>query len=258
MPISKLMTTQRTRVLRGAKLRANSFAQIPANEPAILIYDDAFEGILGSSASLTLELSEDFPFAHEAGVYIPRLDSVFITSNQFVPHGQQHKTIVISKLSRDSGSSWKREEIHASSIPMPNGGINDHSSGILFCAQGSHTDPGGLICMSAEPPYYTEVLVDNYLGYPFNSVNDVVIHSDGSIWFTDPIYGAEQGICPRPQLANQVYRLNPESGDIRVVADGFGRPNGICFSPDEQTVYITDTDFIHGDGTTDARRARTM
>lgn len=49
-----------------------------------------------------------------------------------------------------------------------------------------------------------------------------------------------------------------ETGGIRAVADGFGRPNGICFSPDEQTCYITDTDWIHGDGTTDGTRASHM
>ncbi|MTV80982.1 SMP-30/gluconolactonase/LRE family protein, partial [Streptococcus pneumoniae] len=79
-----------------------------------------------------------------------------------------------------------------------------------------------------------------------NSVNDLVTHRDGSIWFTDPTYGYEQDFRHKPQLPCQVYRFDPETGDIRVVADGFGRPNGLCFSPDEQTMYITDTDQIHG------------
>ena len=50
----------------------------------------------------------------------------------------------------------------------------------------------------------------------------------------------------------------PETGDIRVMADGFGRPNGLCFSPDERTMYVTDTDWIHGDGSRDLTRASTM
>lgn len=221
------------------------------------IFDNTFREILGPSLNITLALEENFPFAHEAGVYFPHLDALFVTSNQFVPEGQQNKTIVISKLSRASDGFWMREELNVPTVPFGNGGIN-YRDGILFCAQGSHTETGGLVWMAAEPPYRTKVIVDTYRGYSFNSVNDVVLHSDGSIWFTDPAYGVEQGIRPEQQLANQVYRYDPKTGDIRVVADGFGKPNGICFSPDEQTVYITDTDFICGDGTTDARRARTM
>ena len=118
--------------------------------------------------------------------------------------------------------------------------------------------PGGLVYMDVSPPFATHALLDNFHGRLFNSLNDVVLHTDGSIWFTDPIYGFEQGFRPEPQLRAQVYRFDPASGDVRVVADGFGRPNGLCFSPDEQTLYITDTDWIHGDGTTDEGRARTM
>ncbi|KAJ4350406.1 uncharacterized protein N0V89_009027 [Didymosphaeria variabile] len=225
--------------------------------PSIKVYGEAFSGILGKSHSLTLALADDQPIFHEACVYLPHLDAIFVTSNQFVPQGQQNTAIVISKLSRKSDGSWTREEIDAPGVPFGNGGINyDH--GILFCAQGSLAQNGGLIWMSAERPYHAKVVLDNYRGYPFNSPNDVVVHSDGSIWFTDPAYGAEQGIRPEPKLANQVYRFDPKTKDIRVVADGFGKPNGICFSPDEQTVYITDTDFVRGDGSVDARRARTI
>lgn len=85
-------------------------------------------------------------------------------------------------------------------------------------------------------------------------MNDVVVAKDGSIWFTDPCYGYEQEFRRKPKLPNQVYRFSPQDGHIRVVADGFGRPNGICFNPDETVVYITDTDAIHGDGTRELTR----
>jgi gluconolactonase len=130
---------------------------------------------------------------------------------------------------------------------MGNGGVN-YKDGVLFCAQGTFTDPGGLVYMSSEPPYTTHILLNNYHGRWFNSVNDVVVHSDGSIWFTDPTYAFEQDLRPRPQLPSLVYRFDPATGDVRAVADGFGKPNGICFSPDERTVYITDTNAVHGDG----------
>lgn len=128
---------------------------------------------------------------------------------------------------------------------MPNGGTN-YRDGIILCAQGSLSEPAGLMYMEAKRPHKTTTLLNNYHSRPFNSPNDVVVHSDGTIWFTDPIYGYEQGFRPKPQLPQHVYRFDPGSGDIRVVADGFGRPNGICFSPGEETVYISDTDLIHG------------
>jgi gluconolactonase len=228
-----------------------------AQNSNIQVYSEAFSGILGASPKLTVALSDESPLFHEACVFVPNLNAIFVTSNQFVPRGQRDKTIVISKLTRSANGSWIREEIDTPGIAFANGGIN-YENGILFCAQGSQTQDSGIIWMSAEPPYKTNVIVDNYRECPFNSPNDVVVHSDGSIWFTDPCYGVEQGIRPEPKLANQVYRFKPGTGDVRVMADGFGKPNGICFSPDEQTVYITDSDFQRGDGNMDARRARTM
>jgi gluconolactonase len=168
----------------------------------------------------------------------------------------QQKQIHISKVRLSQGQCVS-EVIKTGSVPMPNGGIN-YQSGILFCAQGTLTTPAGLAFMSASPPYDSRFLLSSFHGRPINSPTDVVVHSDGSIWFTDPIYGYEQGIRPRPQLPSQVYRFVPETGALRAVADGFGRPNGICFSPGEETVYITDTDFIHGDGGTDLVRVSSM
>lgn len=182
-----------------------------------------------------------YPFAHEAGVYIPATGQVYITSNQHFLNGQ--RTVVISRL-RKVGDQYECHEMDID-VPMANGGVN-YRDGVLFCAQGTPTHPGGLIYMSPHAPYPTETVLSNYHGRWFNSVNDVVVHSDGSIWFTDPSYGFEQGFRPTPELPCQVYRYDPEAGtgDVRVVADGFGKPNGICFSADEETVYVTDTNAI--------------
>lgn len=192
-------------------------------------------------------------------MYIPAQDAVFITSNRHKPKGSNDQTINISKITRmtdGAKETWKWDELETR-ISMGNGGIN-YGNDVLFCAQGSTQEHGGLVVMKPKPPYQTNSLLDNYFGRLFNSVNDVVVHTDGSIWFTDPIYGYEQGFRNKPQLPCQVYRFDPISGDVRAVADGFGRPNGICFSTDEQTVYITDTDWIHGDGTTDLARVSSM
>ncbi|KAJ5815181.1 hypothetical protein N7474_006958 [Penicillium riverlandense] len=164
--------------------------------------------------------------------------------------------IQISKISLNESGGFVQEEI-TPDIPMANGGVN-YKDGILFCSQGTHDRLSSLILMELNAPYKCVTIVDSFYGRQFNSINDVVVHSDGSIWFTDPIYGYEQQFRPAPQLPNQVYRYEPETQSIRVMADGFGRPNGISFSPDERIVYITDTDHAHGDGTIDLSRASTI
>jgi gluconolactonase len=228
-------------------------AQREFGEPFFAIYDEAFLDILGKSPKTELGLEKDWPFAHEAGVYFPGQDACYITSNTLRP--KDGPIIKIGKMVRTQGK-WQYEEIQTG-VTMGNGGIN-YEGGVLFCDQGTLEEPGGLVFMEAKPPYATKTLISSYHWRLFSSVNDVVLHTDGSVWFTDPTYGYDQGFRNAPQLPAQVYRFDPASGDIRAVADDFGRPNGLCFSPDEQTLYVTDTDWIHGDGTTDLARPSSM
>lgn len=91
------------------------------------------------------------------------------------------------------------------------------------------------------------VIADRYQGKRLNAPNDVVVHSDDSIWFTDPVYGIsaeyEGGKAESEIGACNVYRFDPRDGSLRVVADDFSRPNGLAFSPDERTLYIADSGF---------------
>lgn len=92
------------------------------------------------------------------------------------------------------------------------------------------------------------VLMDSYRGKRLNAPNDVVVHSDGSIWFTDPGYGTlldYEGEVAGHELPTAVYRLDPVSGQATVVADDFVKPNGLCFAPDESKLYIADTGRSH-------------
>ena len=87
-------------------------------------------------------------------------------------------------------------------------------------------------------------LIDRHAGKRLNSPNDVVVKSDGSIWFTDPLYGISNDYEGGRQASEQppaVYRLEPETGEIRIVANDFDGPNGLAFSPDETRLYVAET-----------------
>jgi len=103
------------------------------------------------------------------------------------------------------------------------------------------------------------VLADGFDGKRLNSPNDVVVKSDGSIWFTDPSYGIdsdyEGDAAPSEIGSNNVYRIDPRDGRVAVVASDFVQPNGLAFSPDESLLYIADTGLTHqADGPHHVRR----
>ncbi|MBI5716391.1 MAG: SMP-30/gluconolactonase/LRE family protein [Burkholderiales bacterium] len=105
------------------------------------------------------------------------------------------------------------------------------------------------------------VLAERWRGKRFNSPNDVVVKSDGSVWFTDPSYGIDseyEGDAAASEIgASQVYRWDAASGEVTVVADDFVQPNGLAFSPDESLLYIVDTGCTHRtDGPHHVRRFR--
>jgi gluconolactonase len=134
-----------------------------------------------------------------------------------------------------------------------NGNTVDRQGRLVTCEHGgrrvSRTEIDGAIV----------TLADSYNGKRLNSPNDVVVKSDDSIWFTDPTYGIDSDYegnkSEREQAGNFVYRLDPRSGELRVVADDFEQPNGLAFSPDERLLYIVDTGRSHReDGPAHIRR----
>ncbi|KAG5929999.1 hypothetical protein E4U53_002321 [Claviceps sorghi] len=248
-------------MILGSSLSCCVAAAMAAGVAPFAVFHNDVKGLFGPLPTLEmLHENKSVPFAHEAGVFIQRDNTLFVTSNRFQDPVTREQLIVISRVALPPPKSRrpvKVEEVRTRHVAMANGGVN-YKDGILLCAQGTRDSPSGLIFMESKPPYRSWCLVRSYIGRPFNSPNDVVTHSDGSIWFTDPYYGFEQGFRPRPRLPSQVYRFDPKKKAIRVMADGLGMPNGISFSPDHKIVYVTDTDRIHGNGTIDDTRPSTI
>lgn len=104
------------------------------------------------------------------------------------------------------------------------------------------------------------VLASHWGSKRLNSPNDVVVKSDGSIWFTDPSYGIlsdYEGDRAEPELPCQVYRIDPD-GSLSVIASDFEKPNGLAFSPDESILYVADTGVTHLEGGPKHIRALTI
>lgn len=128
-----------------------------------------------------------------------------------------------------------------------NGHTRDRQGRLISCEHGlrrvTRTELDGSVT----------VIADNYQGKPLNSPNDVVVKSDGTIWFSDPHYGIMsdyEGFRATQELPCNVYRVDPATGQITAVLTDFNCPNGLAFSPDETRLYVADTGRMYqGDPT---------
>lgn len=124
-----------------------------------------------------------------------------------------------------------------------NGNTRDRQGRLISCQH------GGRRVVRTEIDGTLTVLADSYQGKRLNSPNDVVVKSDDSIWFTDPTYGIlsnYEGFKSAPeQTTRNVYRLDGMTGELSVVCDDFGQPNGLAFSPDESKLYVADSASSH-------------
>ena len=124
-----------------------------------------------------------------------------------------------------------------------NGNTRDRQGRLVSC------EHGGRRVVRTEIDGTLTVLADRYRGKLLNSPNDVVVRSDGSIWFTDPTYGIRSDYegyrAESEQETPNVYRLDPETGELDAVATDFGQPNGLAFSPDETKLYVADSASSH-------------
>ena len=190
-------------------------------------YDDRFDRLIAPGAQLKRLFSGT---AWAEGPAYVKADRALVWSD--VPNNRMYR------WTPEQGGSVFRAPSNYS-----NGNTVDRSGRLVTCEHLTHrisrTEPDGTIVP----------LVDNYRGKRFNSPNDLVVKSDDSIWFTDPPYGILSNYEGVQQVSavggNFVYRFDPATGDLSIVADDFDKPNGLAFSPDESVLYVADTGGTH-------------
>lgn len=150
--------------------------------------------------------------------------------------------LLFSDIPNNRMLRWLEETGEVSVFRSPsnysNGNSRDRQGRLLTCEHDTRrltrTEHDGTIT----------VLLDRFQSKPLNAPNDLAVHSDGAIWFTDPGYGIMsnyEGHKAAFELPANVYRLDPTTREVTVVASDMDKPNGICFSPDEKKLYIVDT-----------------
>jgi gluconolactonase len=208
-----------------------------------VVYAPEFHEVLGPSPQYSVVPDVN---AHEGPVYVADWGAVLFTTAPAVINVPLNgdRNVAIGRLDVATG----QVSVLLPSANMANGMTLDREGRLLICEQGTRTTPARIARMDLETGQL-ETVVDHWFGLPFNSPNDVVVKSDGTIWFTDPSYGFLQGFRNAPLVGDFVYRHDPADGSTVVVADSFNKPNGLAFSPDESILYINDSGAIQGPGT---------
>ncbi|CAN7210054.1 SMP-30/gluconolactonase/LRE family protein [Caballeronia sp. LjRoot29] len=152
------------------------------------------------------------------------------------------RTLVWSDIPNNRMLRWDEETGEVRTFRKPsnnaNGNTRDREGRLVTCEhltrRVTRTEYDGSVT----------VLADQYNGKPLNSPNDVIVKSDGSIWFSDPTFGIDgfyEGERKEPELTPAVYRVDGKSGEITMMVDTLIGPNGLAFSPDESVIYIVDS-----------------
>jgi gluconolactonase len=193
---------------------------------SFITHTPEFEAALGDEPRLELLAETD---AHEGPVYVADEDALYFTT-------VRRDAVAIKRLALADGDV----SVVRADANMANGMALDREGRLVVCEQGTLDTPARITRIDR-----TTGEVETVVEADLNSPNDVVVKGDGTIWFTDPSYGYLQGFRPAPLAGDYVYRYDPGSGQLAVVADGFDKPNGIAFSPDERVLYVADNGEPH-------------
>ncbi|KAH9476485.1 Lactonohydrolase oryL [Psilocybe cubensis] len=253
--------------------RNSSFTEFfnpTATEPPFFqIFDNTFLDILGPNPTFNIVSTNDILefFAHEAPVFVKETNELFFvgfdqTQNVF---NKLNMTAVEQALEGINGTNITSINVPATQIPLPdtvhqiNGGTGPVGSSLLFVTNGQGPLPPSVVLVNAKEPFNATVLLDNFFGRQFNSLDDVKIHpTSKAIFFTDVSFGFLLQIRPPPMLPNQVYRFDVTTGVVRVVATDFEKCNGIAFSQDGKVAYVTDTGALSSLGSPDQTKTATI
>ncbi|KAG3134773.1 hypothetical protein PI126_g18557 [Phytophthora idaei] len=191
----------------GADYLASLYAFNESNPGiALLSYDSSFADVLSTNATARKIADLDWQAFHEGGVYNKEDNSLYVSSN-YVSLADNINMTVLS--------------------------LDDYTGDLQAYAK--------LLAVNVNTNE-SEPLLIGYNGRNFSGLNDVRQHPEtGDLWFTDPEYGYIQNFRAEPKLLRHIYRFEPSTGVVQVLDDGFVQLNGIEFSPDYKTLYVSDT-----------------
>jgi gluconolactonase len=204
------------------------------------VYAEEFAEILGTKPQL-VHLADGFGFT-EGPVYVAMKDSpegygYFLFTDQLNQNILIMRWYGIEPYNQITPLSWSKPVIFRHPSNIADGQTVDLEGRLLTAEttgrRVSITDLNGEV----------KTLVGFYEGKPLNSPNDVVVKSDGTVWFTDPSYGCLQ-FPQECYLPNNVYRFDPQTKQLTVVISNLKMPNGLAFSPDEKILYVIDSAAI--------------
>lgn len=211
----------------GARSRVDSLTELPSGESIYEVIDPRFGACIDVVAQLE-RLHSGLRWA-EGPVYFA-----------------DHHALLFSDIPNERILRYDENSGHVTLFRAgshnANGNTRDLLGRLITCEQGAgritRTEPDGSIT----------VLADSFEGHRLNAPNDVVVKSDGSIWFSDPSYGRETSFVGVPRASeldvDGLYMLDPNSGELELMADDFVKPNGLAFSPDESKLYVVDSGFL--------------
>jgi gluconolactonase len=157
-----------------------------------------------------------------------------------------HDCLLFSDIPSERIMRWSETQgvsVFRDASGFNNGNTRDHTGRLLGCRHGTRD------VVRTETDGALTVLASSYQGRRLNSPNDLVVSSDGAVWFTDPTYGILsnfEGYQAEPeQDARHVFRIDPVTGQVAPVVSDFIQPNGLAFSRDETRLYIAESGASH-------------